>query len=89
MRFVSLLIGFNWYRPSAHAPSSAIGSGRGTQPGEHRQVARGEPGTDADEGIRGPQDILKGTKVTFVFGSGEMLDQVRKLTGQAEKQDAD
>ncbi|MEM9348592.1 MAG: slipin family protein [Planctomycetota bacterium] len=38
------------------------------------------------------QEILKGTKATFVFGQGEMLDQVRKLTGQdvsAVKQDAD
>ena len=35
------------------------------------------------------QEILKGTKATFVFGQGEMLDQVRQLTGDAVKQDAD
>lgn len=35
------------------------------------------------------QDILKGTKATFVFGQGEMLDQVRKLTGEAVKPEAD
>ena len=35
------------------------------------------------------QEILKGTKATFVFGQGEMLDQVRKLTGDAVQQDAD
>jgi regulator of protease activity HflC (stomatin/prohibitin superfamily) len=32
------------------------------------------------------QEILRGTKATFVFGQGEMLDQVRKLTGDAEMQ---
>ena len=35
------------------------------------------------------QEILKGTKATFVFGQGEMLDQVRKLTGEAVQQDVD
>ncbi|MEO0475504.1 MAG: slipin family protein [Planctomycetota bacterium] len=35
------------------------------------------------------QEILKGTKATFVFGQGEMLDQVRKLTGDAVQQDGD
>ena len=31
------------------------------------------------------QEILRGTKATFVFGRGEMLDQVRQLTGEADQ----
>ena len=31
--------------------------------------------------LEGLQEILSGTKTTFIFGSGELTEQVRSLVG--------
>ena len=58
---------------------AARGDGRGAQPGQHRQAARREPAPRAPQGARAAPGDARRRKTTFVFGQGEMPEQVRGL----------